>query len=254
VADHLAALGIGASSDEERREQVRSILKQAQPYSQRADGMTLRWKDPSGAELWIYVDPEGTMRSVQPHLAGGPRMTLELQAVLERPDVSPFDGGFLGLTETGGSNPALGGGFAVIFDAPDFPDVRDATLTAKHNVELAGFALELHAFDTEEAFREAQPELKPLEIPSFIPAGMMSQTEDEPPTAHALMVGRLLKGETLTNEVTGEDFLCLEIETPGGPVRMAVAPETMAEIPAEGTILQAGAWLSGRLTPENDEK
>jgi hypothetical protein len=254
VADQLAALGIGAPTDEARREQVRSILKEAQPYSQRQDGMTLRWRDASGAELWIYVDSDGTMRSVQPHMSGGPRMTLEIQAVLDRPDISPFDGGFLGLTQSGGSNPALGGGFAVVFDAPDFPDVRDASLTAKHDVELAGFALELNTYGTEEEFREDQPELEPLGIPAFVPAGMMSQMEGEAATAHALMVGRLVKGRKVTNEITKQSFLRLEVETPAGPLGLAVAPETLQEVPEEGTILQVGAWLSGRLAPEDDEK
>ena len=49
----------------------------------------------------------------------------------------------------------------MVFDAPDFPDVKDAFLTAKHDVELAAFAVELNVYETEEEFREAQPDLKP---------------------------------------------------------------------------------------------
>ena len=162
MADHLAALGIGSDSQEERQNQVRRILKDSKPQSRRADGMTLRWSDPSGAELWIYVDESGAMKSVQPHFAGGSRITMALQELVERPEFSPFDGGFIALTQSGGTNPALGGGFPVVFDAPDFPDVKDAFLTAKHDVELAAFAVELNAYDSEEAFREAQPEMKAL--------------------------------------------------------------------------------------------
>jgi hypothetical protein len=216
--------------------------------------MTLRWRDPSGAELWIYVDATGTMKSVQPHFSGGPRMRMEIQAILERPEISPYDGGFLCLTQQGGSNPALGGGFPVVFDAPDFPDVREAMLTAKHDVELAGFAVELNAYSTEEAFREAQPELKPLEVPAFIPAGMMSQMEGATPTAHALMVGRVLKAERVTNELTGMEFVRIRVETPAGPMDMAVDPDMVPALPTPGQVLQAGAWLSGRLAPEDDEK
>jgi hypothetical protein len=254
VADHLAALGIGSSSQEERQNQVRTILKESHPYSQRADSMTLRWKDPSGAELWIYVDSTGTMKSVQPHFSGGPKMRLEIQAILDRPEMSPYDGGFLGLTEEGGSNPSLGGGFPVVFDAPDFPDVKDAMLTTKHDVELAGFAVELNVYATEEAFREAQPDLKPLGIPAFIPAGMVAQTEGDSPTAHALMVGRVLESETVTNQLTGRDFIRLQIETPAGPMDMAVDPGLVETLPDTGHVIQAGAWLSGRIAPENDEK
>ena len=216
--------------------------------------MTLRWSDPSGAELWIYVDATGAMKSVQPHFAGGPRMRLEIQSVVERPEVSPFDGGFLGLTSRGGSNPALGGGFPVIFDAPDFPDVKEVFLTAKHDVELAAFALELSVYSSEEEFREAEPELKPLGIPSFIPAGMMAEIEGGSPTAHALMVGKVLEAESVANELTGMEFVRVRLETPAGPMDMAVAPGLLEAPPETGKIIQAGAWLSGRITPEDDAK
>ncbi|MBT8398429.1 MAG: hypothetical protein HKO65_07625 [Gemmatimonadetes bacterium] len=254
MADHLAALGIGSSSAEERQDQVRQILKGSQPHSQRADSMTLRWHDPSGAELWIYVDQSGTMKSVQPHFSGGPRIRLEIQAILERAEVSPYDGGFLGLTQEGGSNPSLGGGFPIVFDAPDFPDVKDVILTAKHEVELAGFAVELNVYPTEEEFREAQPDLKPLGIPAFIPAGMMAQMEGGQPTAHALMVGRTLDAKRVTNELTKREFIRLQMETPAGPMDLIVDPGLLDELPANGQIVQTGAWLSGRIAPEDDEK
>ena len=254
MADHLAALGIGSESQEERRDQVRRILKESRPQSRRADSMTLRWTDPSGAELWIYVDETGAMKSVQPHFAGGTRITLEIQDVLERSEISPYDGGFLGLTQTGGTNPALGPGFPLIFDAPDFPDVKDAFLTARHDVELAAFAVELNAYETEEAFKEAQPAMKPLDLPAFIPAGLLGMSQGDVPTAHALMVGRLLEGEEVTNHLTGCGFYRILLETPAGPLVLIVEPDLLEELPPKGTVLQAGAWISGRIAPENDEK
>jgi hypothetical protein len=254
VTDHLAALGIGSPSIEERQQQVRRILKESKPHSQRADSMTLRWHDPSGAELWIYLDETGTMKSVQPHFAGGPRIRLELQAIIERPEVSPYDGGFLGLTQEGGSNPSLGGGYPVVFDAPDFPDVKDAFLTAKHDVELAGFAVELNVYPTEEAFRKGQPDLKPLGIPAFLPAGMVAQMEGGQPTAHALMVGRALETERVKNQLTDREFVRLRMETPAGPMDLIVDPGLVEDLPEIGYVLQAGAWLSGRIAPEDDLK
>ena len=254
MADHLAALGIGSDSQEERQDQVRRILHNSKPHSQRADGMTLRWRDPSGAELWIYVDESGAMRSVQPHFAGGARHTLELQDVVPREDISPYDGGFIGLTTAGGTNPALGGGFPVIFDAPDFPDVREAMMTAIHDVELAAFAVELNAYDSEEAFKEAQPEMASLEVPAFIPAGLMGMTQGDNPTAHSLMVGELLEWEAVTNELTGRPFHRLTLSTPAGPMDLIVEPQMMPETVNRGMVIQAGAWMSGRIAPEDDEK
>jgi hypothetical protein len=216
--------------------------------------MTLRWKDPSGAELWIYVDESGAMKSVQPHFAGGARLQLEIQEILERSDLSPFDGGFIGLTQTGGNNPSLGGGYPIVFDAPDFPDVREVFLTAKHDVELSAFAVELNAYESEEAFKEAQPEMKPLEIPTFIPAGLMGIAEGKEPTAHALMVGNLLEITELTNQLTGLPYHRILMDTPAGPMSLLVEPDLMEEGMKEGLVLQVGAWISGRITPDEDEK
>ena len=254
MADHLAALGIGSDSPDERQDQVRRILGSSKPHSQRGDSMTLRWTDPSGAELWIYLDQTGAMKAVQPHFKGGTRFSMELQEVVDRKKLSPFDGGFLALTQTGGKNPTLGGGFPVVFDAPDFPDVKEAFLTSKHDVELAAFAVELNAYPSEEAFKEAQPEMKPLELPVFIPAGLMGITQGESPTAHALIVGSLLDSSEITNELTGKVFHRILMETPAGPLDLLVEPDLMPEAPEKGQILQVGAWISGRLSPEDDEK
>jgi hypothetical protein len=254
VADHLAAIGIGSDVQEERQDQVKRILKSSQPHSQRGDNMTLRWTDPSGAELWIYVDESGAMKSVQPHFAGETRMTLELQEILEREEMSPFDGGFIALTQTGGTNPALGGGFPIVFDSPDFPDVRESFLTAKYDVELSAFAVELNAYADEAAFKEAQPEMGPLDLPTFIPAGLMGMTQGETPTAHALMVGALTEMKELTNELTGRPFHRFLMETPAGPIVLIVEPDLIPEGIETGQILQVGAWISGRLAPEDDGK
>jgi hypothetical protein len=247
-------LGIGSEDPEKRQEQVRQILQASKPYSRREESTTLRWRDPSGAELWIYVDETGVMKSVQPHFAGGRSLTLEIQEVVRREKLSPFDGGFLALTETGGTNPALGGGFPVVFDAPNFPDVQDAFLTARHEVELAAFAVELNAYASVAAFREAQPEMKPLEIPAFIPAGLIGVTQGESPTAHALMVGALLEATEVTNELTGGAFHRVLMETPAGPIDLLVEPDLMPEAPERGQILQVGAWISGRVAPEDDDR
>ena len=140
----------------------------------------------------------------------------------------------------------------MVFDAPDFPDVKDAFLTAKHEVELAGFAVEFNVYATEEAFREGQPDLKPLGIPAFLPAGMVAQTEGEQPTAHALMVGRALESERVTNQLTGQEFIRIRIETPAGPIDLIVDPGLLEDLPENGHIIQAGAWLSGRIGPEDE--
>jgi hypothetical protein len=96
--------------------------------------------------------------------------------------------------------------------------------------------------------------MKPLEIPAFIPAGLLGMTQGEVPTAHALMIGRLLEGEKVTNRLTGCGFYRVLMETPAGPVVLIVEPDLLEEMPEAGSVLQAGAWISGRLAPENDEK
>ena len=46
MPDQLAALGISASSREERESQIHQILSEAKPHSKRDGSLTLRWQDP----------------------------------------------------------------------------------------------------------------------------------------------------------------------------------------------------------------
>jgi hypothetical protein len=43
------------------------------------------------------------------------------------------------------------------------------------------------------------------------------------------------------------------METPAGPMDLIVDPGMIDGLPEDGFVIQSGAWLSGRLTPEEDE-
>jgi hypothetical protein len=68
------------------------------------------------------------------------------------------------------------------------------------------------------------------------------------------MVGKILEAAKVTNELTSRDFLRVQMETPAGPMDLIVDPGMLEEPPDIGQIIQAGAWISGRITPEEDEK
>ena len=68
------------------------------------------------------------------------------------------------------------------------------------------------------------------------------------------MVGRVLEAERVRNQLTERDFLRIEVETPAGPLDLIVDPGMVDDLPEKGRIVQAGAWLSGRIAPEDDEK
>jgi len=129
-----------------------------------------------------------------------------------------------------------------------------SALSGSHKTDVVIVRGGCAGLSTAFTLKEAQPDLKPLGIPAFIPAGMVAQTEEDSPTAHALMVGRVLESEAVTNQLTGRDFVRLRLETPAGPMDMAVDPGLVEALPQTGHIIQAGAWLSGRLARENDEK
>ena len=69
--------------------------------------------------------------------------------------------------------------------------------------------------------------------------------EGDQPTAHALMVGRALEAEQVTNELTNREFLRIRMETPAGPMDLIRRPGMLEGLPEIGHIIQAGAWLSG---------
>ena len=248
MPDQLAALGISASSREERESQIRLILSEAKPHSKRDGNLTLRWQDASGAELWIYVDESGHLASVQPHFTGGHCLSLEIQVMVARPEVSAFDGGFVSWSGPGSVEQSAGG-MPVVFDVPDFIDAKVLALPIRRDVELVGFAVEVEAYSSEEELREVQPDLKPLPLPAFIPAGLIGAMEGVQPTAHALIVGRLLLAERVKNELTGGEFIRLRVETPADPLDIVAEPGLVPELPEEGDVVQVGAWISGRVLP-----
>jgi hypothetical protein len=138
----------------------------------------------------------------------------------------------------------------VVFDAPDFVDTVDLDLPSRREVEVVGFAVEVNAFESEEALREGQPDLKPLTFPAFIPAGLIGAVADVPPTAHALLVGEVTGAETVQNQLTGGEFIHLQVETPVDPMDIVADLSLVPELPAVGSYAQVGVWVSGRVLPE----
>jgi hypothetical protein len=113
--------------------------------------------------------------------------------------------------------------------------------------------VELNVYPSVEALKEAQPEMGPLVPPAFIPAGMVSKTEGDSPTAHALLVGSLLGSEWVKNALTDREFLRMEVETPAGPIALVADPGLLPGPPEPGSVIQVGLWLSGRLLIESQE-
>ena len=50
------------------------------------------------------------------------------------------------------------------------------------------------------------------------------------------------------------EFIRLQMEPPAGPIDLIVDPGLLDELPENGQIIQTGAWLSGRIAPEDDDK
>jgi hypothetical protein len=67
------------------------------------------------------------------------------------------------------------------------------------------------------------------------------------PAPDALLHGRVVRAERLTNPETGVAFAHLVVKTLGGEIDVVADPEELPELPAEGSIVRAGGWLSGAL-------
>src|SRR5918911_631495 len=172
---------------------------------QSASGTYVRWSPGAAVELWMQLDAAGDVVGLNPHYAGRARMRVGLVARLPRPASSALDGAFHGWADPGGTDPESGQ-YPFIFDVPDYELTGAVAVPSISEVQLAAFAHELQAYESEAAYDAAQAGALKYAAESFIPAGLFGAAPgaaSEPPQAHAIFTGRVLDTALITNPATG---------------------------------------------------
>jgi hypothetical protein len=247
MASHLSDIGFDFSTDEEFRELTYQAYEQGVRLRVE-QGVYLHWSPGEGVEIWGQLDNEDTIIGFNPHFAGDSVMSVGLTARIERAEASALDGAFNGWANPSGDNVEFGD-YPFVFDAPDFRLCDSVKLPSIVEAQIAAFAHELSAFESDEAYYASQPKEPKFAAESFIPSGLFTpEMEDvEPPQAHAILTGRVLNTALRINPVTKSEFLWAKVQTFGGVFDVVADPLIVNGAVVEGGIIHGSFWLSGRL-------
>lgn len=257
MANHFSAIGLVVRTPDEY---IQSMLRAAETGEliETAEGQYILWQAGNGAELWVQVDSDGEIVGANPHFAGNSVMQVRLTERLKRFYDSSLDGAFRGWANPDAASGTIEeGDYPFVFDAPDYRLHDEVTLPAIRDVQLAAFAHELLAFESEKSYYRSQEgkEVK-FAAESFIPTGLFVPSgEDEQstqvPLARALLTGRVIQLARLAGD-EGASFYWAKVRTLGGEVDMVADTEIVEGEIREGGIVQGTFWLSGRLAPPPD--
>lgn len=247
MASHYSSLGFIFKSEKHFQQITEKLAADAEPF-EASEGSYWRWTSPSGAEVWLQVNEENELIGAQPHYAGDSAVRIRATAHVRRPEDTQLDGAFHAW-----ANPTeeADGDYPFVFDCANFRQVSDVALPAEGFVQIAAFAHEITRYESAEAYDRAQTDEPKLAALSFIPAGLFAPAP-QPPMAHAMFAGEVLRAERKMNEAGGGAFLWLAVRTYGGTFDVVADPELLPRVPAAGNVVTGSFWLSGvvrELTP-----
>lgn len=249
MPSHLSTIGIPVETEQQFWELAQQVgpLATGLPV---IGGTYFQWTDSSGAELWLQVTNDEEFIGMNPHFVGQSSMTVRLTSRVRSEEGSPFDGGFYGWADpVSQSDDAQEGLYPFVFDAPDFTCVADLELPATVTVQMAAFAHEVEAYDSEEAYAASQTGAVKYASRSFIPSGLFRPdgVEEPLPEARAMMTGHVLAADRFLNTLTNQPFYWALIETYGGTYDAVIDISLLSGAPIVGGILSGSFWLSGRV-------
>jgi hypothetical protein len=247
MASNFSTIGLPVTSTED----LSALADQMGPVAQRfvaPNGEYFRWSDPSGAEVWLQVNADNQLVGMNPHYVGRSAVAVGLTARLASAGPSELDGSFHGWADPTGDAPDSGC-YPFVFDAPDYRLHEELALPARKEVQIAAFAHEIAAFETEAAYEASQTDDVKYASRSFIPSGLFASSSESvaPPRARAIFSGHVLASDEKINELTGRAFYWALVETYGGAYDVVIDPDLLPGVPVVGGVISGSFWLSGRI-------
>ncbi len=247
MPSHLSSLGFRLELDVADQQRLVEAAITGEQLRVR-DGTYVRWSPGDGVELWLQI-VDRQLVGFAPHFRGEARMRVALTDRISRPEESLLDGAFHGWAD-----PADGttesGRFPFVFDAPDPGRFTAVQLPSVAEVQIAAFAHELIAYDSDEAFYAAQEQEVKLAADAFVQTGLLPTPEPEPgpPEAVAHFAGLVLAAARLRNGYSGGEFLHARVRILGGEVDVVADPDAVDGDLRKGALVRGTYWLSGRLS------
>ncbi len=206
------------------QEEFQQLLEQAYRTSNQIkinEGSYWVFTDTSGAELFMQFNKKNELLGANPHFKGKSKRTVCLTNTVERPE-SELDGAFHCWADPSEENNPDSGAYPFVFDLPDFKTIGQIDLPRNFDIQLTAFVQELSIYDSEKEYDESQTSELKWATQSFVPSGLFSLGEEgkdpSPPQATGMFTGIIKQFEKKRNELTGEEFYWLFVDTLGGEV------------------------------------
>lgn len=247
MPSHMTALGFAVTTEQD----FRHYVYQASEFGQKveaAHGSYTLWTPGNGIELWVQTNLHRRIMGMNPHFTGKTRIQVELTRRIMRHEYTILDGAFYAWNRTttrAGTSEA----YPFVFDVPDYDTHDELSLPCPRYIQLAAFAHELQAFESDEAYLASQKEGMKFAVESFIPSGLFTRggTAKEPPPAQALCSGHVLETRKLINPITEQKFYWARVHTLGGEIDVVADPQVVQGNIVRNGVIRGIFWLSGRL-------
>lgn len=249
---NLSDIGFPTPDEQAVNEMIMHVLELAKPIQCR-QGFYLKYSDFSGAEIYLQGNFDQELVGFNPHFAGKSRRTVGITQKIER-DSSELDGGFHVWANPSDSDVETSGEYPFVFDTPDFRVVEIENFPALKDIQLTAFASnDFKIFENEESYYASQEDETKFASKSFIPSGLFSpeKTDENLDLSVVrpigILAGEIKEFELKTNQLSGQNFYWLLVETLGGETDVVVDPKFVTENPKTGGIVSGQFWLSGKI-------
>lgn len=248
---NLSDIGFPTPDEQAVNEMIMHVLEFAVPIKCER-GFYLKFSDASGAEIYLQGNFDQELVGFNPHFAGTSRRKVGITRMIER-DSSELDGGFHAWANPSDADVEISGECPFVFDTPDFRTVEIENFPIIKDVQLTAFASnDFQIFASEDDYYASQKDKPKFATNFFVPNGLLdfnteNWDENAPPRPIGSFAGEIKKFDRRTNQLSGQDFYWLLVETLGGEVDVVADPKLIPEEPKIGGIVSGQFWLSGRV-------
>lgn len=248
---NLSDIGFPTPDEQAVNEMIMHVIEVSKPI-ETSRGFYLVYTDLSGAQIYLQGNFNQELIGFNPHFAGKSRRTVALTQAVER-DSSELDGGFHAWANPS-EDSTEAGDYPFVFDVPDFRTVEIAEFPRVAEIQLTAFASnDFKVYGGEEDYQNAQESDLKYASKMFVPSGLLAFDEKDGSIDLNLVrpvgkfAGEIREFELRTNELSGEKFYWLLVDTLGGEVDVVVDPKYVPDEPKTGGIVSGQFWLSGRM-------
>ncbi len=245
---NLSDIGFDIGSEEEFYKLAEKAYEKASPI-EASTGTYFCYSDPSGAELWIQMNEKKELIGANPHFKGSSKRKVCLTAELDG-KLSELDGAFHSWANPLDPENPESGEYPFVFDVPDYKTIGRVKLPQNVEIQLSAFAQELDYYDDEQDFSSKQGGEFKWAAQSFVPSGLFnpnSKKAKKRPEALGIFSGIIKNVAKKKNELSGNEFLWLLVDTLGGEIDVVADLRFINKVPEVGGIVHGQFWLSGRL-------